>query len=174
MRRDIVFYGILREVFPRKGVAMQLHFEPITPDNRSVALTLAPAPGQEGFLEPVAQCLQEAAKHRFWRPVLIYAGPTPVGFAMYGRFWLESFPLGRVWLDRFLIDRRYQGRGLGRAALAGLLERLHREYPCRYIYLSLIEGNPAAALYQSMGFVFTGKRDPNGELIMVYSIPKEG
>ena len=39
---------------------------------------------------------------------------------MYGFFW-EYLPFGRLWLDRLLIDRRFQGRGYGRAALAALL-----------------------------------------------------
>ena len=60
---------------------------------------------------------------------------------------------GRLWLDRLLIDRRFQGRGYGRAALAALLERLEREYHKKRIYLSVVEANrPAAALYESFGF----------------------
>ena len=41
---------------------------------------------------------------------------------MYGFFW-EYLPFGRLWLDRLLIDRRFQGRGYGRAALAALLDQ---------------------------------------------------
>ena len=41
---------------------------------------------------------------------------------MYGFFW-EYLPFGRLWLDRLLIDRRFQGRGYGRAALAAMLDQ---------------------------------------------------
>ena len=41
---------------------------------------------------------------------------------MYGFFW-EYLPFGRLWLDRLLIDRRFQGLGYGRAALAALLDQ---------------------------------------------------
>ena len=73
----------------------------------------------------------------------------------------------QLWLDRLLIDRRFQGRGYGRAALAALLERLEREYHKKRIYLSVVEANrPAAALYESFGFRFTGERDTHGERVM--------
>ncbi len=151
---------------------MQLHLEPITPQNRTHALALALAPGQEGFVEPVSQCLAEADRRHFWRPVGIYDGSTLVGFAMYGLFRWESFPMGRVWLDRFFIDGRFQHKGYGRAALAALLEKLRLEYRRRRVYLSIIPGNDAASsLYTSVGFRFTGKQDLHGEQIMVYSFP---
>lgn len=146
---------------------MNLRFEPVTPQNRAALLSLRPAPGQEGFVEPVADCLAEAGRRACWRPVGIYDGAVPVGFAMYGFFW-EYPPLGRLWLDRLLIDARFQGRGLGAAALAGLLDRLSQEYPRRRrVYLSVVEENAAAArLYQSFGFHFTGERDVHDEAVM--------
>ncbi len=148
---------------------MELHFEPVTGQNREAVLALRTAPGQEGFIETVDQCLDEAASRKCWRPVGIYDGPLLVGFSMYGKFPLEGFPFGRVWLDRLLIDARYQGRGYGKAALSGLTERLRREYRCKKIYLSVIPGNGRAQkLYTDFGFRSTGKFDPHGEEIFVY------
>ena len=47
------------------------------------------------------------------------------------------------------------------------LERLEREYHKKRIYLSVVEANrPAAALYESFGFRFTGERDTHGERVM--------
>ena len=153
---------------------MKLKFEPVTEKNRAQALRLHGAPGQEGLVEPVEQCLAEAEQWKGWRPVLILDGERPVGFAMYGKFPLESFPFGRVWLDRLLIAGEHQGRGYGKAALAGLIQRLREEYRCKKIYLSIVEGNWAAAeLYQKFGFRLTGKRDPHGEQIMVYLGPRK-
>lgn len=147
---------------------MELHLEPVTAENRAGVLALELLPEQAGFVESVAQCLEEADAHRNWRPVGIYHGEDLVGFAMYGRFPWESFPFGRLWLDRFLIDYRFQGRGYGRAALALLLARLGGRYPRRRIYLSVTPGNRAAArLYQSFGFRFNGEKDIHGEDVMV-------
>lgn len=76
-------------------------------------------------------------------------------------------------IDRLLIDARYQGRGYGRKALAGLLERLSWEYPERKIYLSVIAGNDVAIrLYGQFGFRFNGEKDVHGEDVMVRPAPK--
>lgn len=146
---------------------MSLRFEPVTEANRADVLALSVAPGQEGYVETVAQCLDEARQSRAWRPVGIYDDDTPVGFAMYGFFW-QYLPLGRLWLDRLLIDGHFQGQGYGKAALAGLLARLEAQYPRRRkIYLSVYNGNaPAIHLYRQFGFQFTGELDTHGEKVM--------
>lgn len=150
---------------------MDLQIVPITPANRRQAEALEVRPDQAGFIEPVRQCMAEADRLRLWRPVGLYDGGALVGFAMYGLFWMEP-PLGRLWLDRLLIDRRFQGRGCGRAALEALLVRLHRTYRRRAVYLSVFGDNrPAIALYRSAGFRFTGRYDRGGEAIMEYLYP---
>ena len=145
---------------------MQLRLEPVTQENRLAVLGLRAGTGQEGFVETVSACLDEAAQRADWRPVAIYDGTAVVGFAMYGYFW-EYTPAGRVWLDRLLIDAARQGRGYGRAAVAYLLARLAEEYGPRDIYLSVVDGNTAAArLYEAFGFLFTEERDVHGEHVM--------
>ena len=130
---------------------MKIRLEPVTVASRAAVERLETAPGQEGFVESVAECLAEADRRRCWRPVGVYDGDALIGFAMYGFFW-EYLPFGR---------------GYGRAALAALLERLEREYHKKRIYLSVVEANrPAAALYESFGFRFTGERDTHGERVM--------
>ena len=120
---------------------MQLRLEPVTQENRLAVLSLRAGTGQEGFVETVSACLDEAAQRADWRPMAIYDGTAVVGFAMYGYFW-EYPPAGRVWLDRLLIDAARQGRGYGRAAVASLLARLAEEYGPRDIYLSVVDGTP--------------------------------
>ena len=141
---------------------------PITAQNRREALSLRVAAGQEGFIESVSQCLSEADENPVWHPLGIYDRGTMVGFSMYGFFPMESAPEGRLWLDRLLIDRRFQGRGLGREALACLLKLLEARYPGKKLYLSVVPGNEAAVrLYQSFGFAFNGEKDTHGEDVMV-------
>lgn len=151
---------------------MDLHFEPITKESSAQAKGLSLAPGQEGFVESVSQCLEEASDRKDWRPVGIYHGTVLIGFAMYGYFW-EYLPLGRVWLDRLLIDAKYQGKGYGRAAVEGLLQRLEQEYHCKKVFLSVYQNNQKAIqLYQSFGFAFNGEKDIHGEDVMVYCFSK--
>ena len=90
---------------------MKLHLEPVTAQNREEILRLGVLPGQKGYIETVAQCMEEAGEYGGWRPVGIYDGDLPVGFSMYGFFREEYPPEGRLWLDRLLIDARFQGRG---------------------------------------------------------------
>ena len=146
---------------------MEIHFHPVTHENRGAVLALQVLPEQQGYIESVAQCLAEARRARNWCPVGIYDGSSLIGFAMYGYFFQEDFPFGRLWMDRFLIDRHYQGRGYGRAALGGLLERMAREYSDRDIYLSVIRENSAAVrLYRAYDFSFNGEKDVRGEDVM--------
>ena len=88
---------------------MQLRLEPVTQENRLAVLGLRAGTGQEGFVETVSACLDEAAQRADWRPMAIYDGTAVVGFAMYGYFW-EYPPAGRVWLDRLLIGAAHYMR----------------------------------------------------------------
>ena len=143
---------------------MEIQIEPVTAQNEQTALRMHVGPGQEGTVEPVADCLQEAKEFPCWRPVLLWAGGIAVGFAMFGLWASEK----RVWLDRFLIDAPMQGRGLAKACLGPLLAHIEAAYGCDAIYLSVVEGNAAAEhLYTGFGFVYNGERDIHGEHVMV-------
>lgn len=101
---------------------MQLRLEPVTQENRLAVLSLRAGTGQEGFVETVSACLDEAAQRADWRPVAIYDGTAVVWFAMYGYFW--EYRRGPRVAGQALIDAARQGRGYGRAAVASLLARL--------------------------------------------------
>lgn len=138
--------------------------KPVTNKNLGDIIGLKVKESQKDFIEPVRDCLEEAEGRSCWRPVGIYSGKTPIGFAMYGYFEEE----GRVWLDRFLIDASFQGKGYGEQALTAIIDRLKSEYGCDKIYLSLYENNHSACkLYAKHGFVFNGEKDINGEKVMV-------
>lgn len=143
---------------------MEIEIVPVTAQNRAQALAMGVGPGQEGTVEPVAECLREAEQVACWRPVLLLCEDEAVGFAMYGHWARED----RVWLDRFLIDAPRQGQGLAKACLGPLLSRIEAEYGCQRIYLSVVEGNRIAErLYERFGFARNGERDIHGEHVMV-------
>lgn len=148
---------------------MQLSLSPITPENLSQVLALDVLPRQRQHIETTQECLDEAATDARWRPVAIYADDTVVGFAMYGAFpsWLDADKNQQVWLDRLLIDRRFQGHGYGRGALRLLLDTLEQDYATDTIFLSVYGDNAQAiALYEEVGFAFTGELDTKGEKVM--------
>ena len=51
---------------------MKIRLEPVTVASRAAVERLETAPGQEGFVESVAECLAEADRRRCWRPVGVY------------------------------------------------------------------------------------------------------
>lgn len=101
-------------------------------------------------------------------PFGIYDGDVPVGFCMVGFGVDDDWPdppaiaRGSYNLWRLMIDRRYQGRGYGRAAM-GLILDFIRSMPCgkaETCWLSYEPENTAAkALYASFGFMETGEMD---------------
>lgn len=152
-----------------------IHLERITFDNVGKVLKLRVAKDQKGFVGTNEQSLALAyATLSDGDPVFpfaIYCGKTPVGFIMidydddwtgYGRdAWLSSEdykryqgkPFYYIW--RFMIDRRYQHRGYGRAALEQAIDFI-RTFPCgaaEYCVLSYYMKNQAAReFYRSFGF----------------------
>jgi len=87
----------------------------------------------------------------------------PVGFTMTG-YWEENEyqnddePLYYLW--RFMIDKKHQGKGYGKAAMVEILKHI-RTMPlgkASSIYLSYEPENEVAKkLYASLGFVETGE-----------------
>lgn len=89
---------------------------------------------------------------------------------MFGLFPYEGRE-GRVWLDRFLIDKKYQGKGYGMISLKFMIEYLVERYSVTKIYLSLFEDNThALSMYKCIGFVFNGEIDLKGEKVMCLDI----
>ena len=72
-------------------------------------------------------------------------------------------------IARFMIDRRYQNRGLGRMALTLLLQQLERLYPKIYISAEP-ENHRALHLYRSLGFCDIGTL-AEGELLLCRESP---
>lgn len=147
----------------------KLSLKPVTRKNRRAAENLEVFPSQTGFIESVAECMEEADQLPAWHPMCIYDKDTLIGFTMYGR--IQGPTDTRLWFDRFLIDKQHQGKGYAKPAVQLILQEIRARYPNTDIYLSVYaENHPAIALYRSFGFVFTGELDTKGEEIMIYRI----
>ncbi|HET6308304.1 MAG TPA: GNAT family N-acetyltransferase [Rhodopila sp.] len=76
------------------------------------------------------------------------------------------------WLGWFAMDRRVQGRGLGRIAMAEIMRRFHRVQGCRRVRLLVAPDNHGAChLYQDAGFSSVGVLPATGELILERIMP---
>ncbi len=121
------------------------------------------APGQEHFVATNAESIAEAY---FSRDIAwfrgIYADDTPVGFLMLE----DNAAEGKYYLWRFMIDARYQRKGIGQKALDLLFEHVRTRPRAGTVTTSIVpgEGSPGP-FYERMGFVYTGEED-DGELIM--------
>jgi diamine N-acetyltransferase len=137
---------------------MDVELREITSDSVRDVCALGVADGQRSFVAPNAVSIAEAhfVPHHWMRA--IYADGELVGFVL---LWEESDP----YLWRFMVAAGFQGRGIGRRALELLLERW-RGLEVKRAMLSVEPENRAAvALYESVGFAFTGEVD-EGERVM--------
>ncbi|MGX4601150.1 GNAT family N-acetyltransferase [Faecalimicrobium sp. JNUCC 81] len=146
---------------------MDIEIKKVNDKNLEDILKLRINENQNSYIESTEECLKEADECKFYEPAGLYIDGVLVGFAMYGFFPREGED-GRVWLDRFLIDKKYQGEGLGSIMLDNLIKYLSNKYKCNKIFLSLYENNTGALhLYKKFGFEFNGELDINEEKIMV-------
>jgi diamine N-acetyltransferase len=151
-----------------------ISLRPVDSSNYRECIALAVAPDQQRF---VASNVQSLAEAYVWRkgaePYAVYSDDEMIGFALL-------FPLGEGEPDdsvppadtvrgfilvRLMIDRRFQGRGLGRAALEAVVELIRgRGLPT--IRLSVVpENEQALEFYRSNGFAETGELQ-EGEVVM--------
>ena len=121
------------------------------------------SPAQERLVATNAESIAEAyfSRDTAWFRA-VYADDTPVGFVMLE----DDAAKERYYLWRFMIDARYQGRGIGQRALELLFEYVRTRPGARVLYTSCVpgEGSPGP-FYEKMGFVYTGEED-EGELVM--------
>lgn len=149
-----------------------LKLAPVTRSNVWQLLKLRVLEEQRDFIASNTESLVEAylalsSGGHAW-PFGIYDDDTPVGFLMIGygadEEWENPPAYARegYTLWRLMIDRSYQGRGYGRAAIMLALDFI-RTFPCGQAgtcYLSYEPANTRArALYLSMGFAETGDMD---------------
>lgn len=149
---------------------MDVSLREINDDNRAAVLALGVAPDQERFVGRVADALADAAAYpqanAWYRAV--YSGDTPVGFVMLSWNVVPQPPdiIGPWFLWKLLVDRRYQGRGLG-AEVVRRVAAIVRAEGATELLTSYVpaEGGPAG-FYERLGFVPTGDVDGEGEPIV--------
>ena len=167
----------------------QLHLEKITYLNWHDVEDLRLAKEQKCYLPDnvsnlaLAGVIREAGFQVF--TFGIYRGEKPVGFTMIGydipydpdddlnvkyRFTRSSY---YIW--RFMIDKRYQGRGYGREAMQLILDFI-KTGPCRKAEFAWISYSPentvARRLYASFGFkeVPEANNPENEEILAVLKL----
>ena len=155
-------------------MSAKLTLEPVGPDNWRDALDIeAHGRHEPRFVASTAYSIAQAyadvvARERgepsySRKPYLAVSDGEPVGFVLIGCDLDE--PAARIF--RMMVDRRHQGKGLGRALLLATLEHMRRDYPGRAVRLIYDpENTRAERLYASLGFQKAGLSD-EGNVIAV-------
>jgi diamine N-acetyltransferase len=134
---------------------------PVTGTIRSQVEALELASSQMNLVASNKDSLLEADEDANARPRAIFVAGTLVGFLMYD----ATSEVGIAQLYRFMIDRSFQGRGYGKAALQAVLAEIRMLNHVRQISICYEPENSAARqLYAKAGFVEEGL-DEDGEMI---------
>ncbi|CDX37495.1 GCN5-related N-acetyltransferase [Mesorhizobium sp. SOD10] len=140
--------------------------EPVGKGNRAAVLALELAPEQQGFVASNTDSLAEARRDGEAIPRAVVAAGRVVGFLMYSAPDDDDEAI----IYRLMIDRREQGKGLGRAAIAKALEEIARLGHVRRVSICYeLENEAARRLYAGFGFV-EQEPDEDGEMIAVLEL----
>jgi diamine N-acetyltransferase len=142
--------------------AAKVALREITADTVRGVIALSVADNQKGFVAPNAVSLSQAlfAPDAWYRA--IYSGDELAGFVMLEDQSLRTPPPAEpeiaVW--RLMIDARFQGRGIGRAALLQVIEHAKHKGLFKTLQLSFVPGPGCPEpFYLGLGFRHTGRMD---------------
>jgi diamine N-acetyltransferase len=144
----------------------------ITAETVREVTALSVAEDQRHFVAPNAVSLAEAlfAPAAWYRA--IYLGEELAGFVMLeDESLLSPSPLEpEIGVWRFMIDSRFQGRGVGRAALLQVIEHARSKKLFTALRLSYVPGPGCAEpFYLRLGFRHTGRTEGK-EIVLELSL----
>lgn len=142
------------------GAGATITLREIDEDNVRAVTRLDVTPSQRAFVAPNAVSLAQCAvATRAWTRA-IYAADTLVGYVLL----VDDEERCEYFLWRFMIDRRFQGLGFGRAATELIVEYVRGRPGADGLATSYVPmvGGPGE-FYHRLGFVDTGNED-DGEL----------
>ncbi|RDU37159.1 GNAT family N-acetyltransferase [Neobacillus piezotolerans] len=111
---------------------------------------------QKEFLEPNAISIAQSKFEPTLRPYAIYSGEKVVGFLMYNSVEEE---LDAYWVYRIMVDKEFQGKGIGKAATKLMISEMAKLPNAKKIVVGYHPENLGAHnLYLSLGFIDHGDR----------------
>ncbi|SHN57312.1 Acetyltransferase (GNAT) family protein [Geodermatophilus obscurus] len=170
--------GVLPQRQPTAGpevggtASPDVHLREITDEDREAVRALRVRGRQKRFVASVSCSLRDAAETPQANPWsrAVYCGDEPVGFVMLSWKPRKGRYRGRHFLWRLLIDKRYQGRGIGRAVLTQIVDLVRADGGTELLTsYEPGEGGPWP-FYQRFGFRPTGETD-DGEIVLRLPLP---
>ncbi len=120
-------------------------------DNETGDTSLEVAEGQQSYVCNSLVMLARAWLHRELHPRVfnVYDGETAVGMGMY----LDDPEKSAYDFCQLFIDKRYQGKGYGKAAVGLVLDAMREEGKYQKVSMCYVEGNNASRnLFEQFGF----------------------
>lgn len=111
---------------------------------------------QTQYMEPNAVSIAQSKFETSLKPYAIYTGDKAVGFLMY-----NSVPeeLDGYWIYRIMVDKAYQGQGIGKAATTLMIAEMIKSLNATKIVVGYhLDNLNAHNLYASLGFEDHGDR----------------
>jgi len=141
---------------------------PITAENVRAVCDLSVSAEQERFVASTAVSLAEAGVYpQAWCRAIEVPGVGLVGFVMLHDTTEE--PGYMLW--RLLVDRRFQGRGYGRAAVRSVAEYVRGRPGAVRLKVGARRGTGSPrAFYEALGFSPTGEIIDGGEDVLVVDL----
>ena len=147
---------------------MKIELKEVSYDNFDAVVDLQLLKHQEDYLASNVYSIAQSKFDPHYHPRAIYADHALVGFLMYNTF--DCDVANQTGIHRFMIDHRYQGKGIGRRAMEEALAEIRRIPKLERITICYHPDNPLARpFYASFGFTETGI-DEDGEMIAVIDI----
>jgi diamine N-acetyltransferase len=144
----------------------------ITAETVGAVVRLAVTENQTAFVATNAVSLAQAlfAPDAWYRAICL--DDQAVGFVMLADESLRRPPppQPQVTVWRFMIDARFQGRGIGRAALLLVIDEVRRRGIFKTLLLSYVPGPGCPEpFYRGLGFLPTGRMDGR-EVVLALSL----
>ena len=111
---------------------------------------------QQDFIEPNAISIAQTKFELTLKPYAIYVEDKVVGFLMYNSVQEE---LDGYWVYRIMVDKKFQGKGIGKAATKLMISEIANSLNAKKIVVGYHPKNVGAHnLYASLGFIDNGDR----------------
>ena len=111
---------------------------------------------QKEYIESNAISIAQSKFEHTLKPYAIYIGEKVVGFLMYNSVQEE---LDGYWIYRIMVDKEFQGKGIGKAATKLMIAEMAKLPNARKIIVGYHPNNMGAHnLYSSLGFIDNGNR----------------
>ncbi|HEL3809275.1 TPA: GNAT family N-acetyltransferase [Stenotrophomonas maltophilia] len=145
---------------------MKISLTEVSKKNYEAICDLEVTEEQENYVASNTWSLVESAYNQGYSTRAICLDEEPVGFLM----WVQD-SASKVSIWRFMIDKKYQQKGIGRTALSLALNEIKKSPKLKEIEICYNPQNPVAKIfYSSFGFVEIGMSNDGEDMLAIISL----